>query len=420
MEIQNSSRNLIKLERERKENFIKENKGKIIYTEEDERSKYMLKLKEDFWKEFEIMEKELRYWTLIWLPVFGIATTILPIYLVKDCEKGHNWLAHILEGILGGLLAVHHIYLGVKYKRKVERATPTFKQLDIQRFSKTLSSKIKGDNLTKFIFWEILTIMSYYDIYTDICFLTIAKASEDRIVWVIATGLMALTSLPRICSYIYYQITYSRYHKEHNNYEDIYTRKIRLHQKLFNLLEYLTAQELKAFSEPLREFARDHKILEKKDEKKDKNGKMKCLMWKTFTEDLPQLACQFTYVLLLTELCPDSSKVNPIIYISMLISAFMSITFTILAIRATSKAQIFRIAFRDAYYLMSYDHTLHQTALSTYYAIYRNLIDELINHKLSIDNAIAALSKEIPTITSLHTLQLGIYNYYIYILSKNR
>ena len=261
----------------------------------------------------------------------------------------------------------------------------------------------------------MLTILSYYDIYTDICFVTIARASDDEYIWRVAAVVMALTSLPRLYSYIKYLILYLKHRnpKEESMFEDTFSKDYltnkRLKARLFSLFEFLTAQELKGFSEPLRGFARNHKIFEEEDLKVYKKVNVKYLAWKTVTEDLPQLCCQFAYILTVTKLCEGTKEVNPIIYISMLISGFMSITFTLLAIHGAKKEHIFKMAFRDAFYLMSFDNTLDQPKLGIYIYIYN--IEKLIDGKLSIDDAIVGVSNQLPTIKSLHKLHLGSFIY---------
>ena len=330
----------------------------------DEKTIYMRKLRDDFWKQFEIIEK--KYWlsSMITLPIVWMATLGLPIYLVEDCEKGHNIMAHIIEGIMAVALVIIHIGLGLKFISLVEKATPVFEKLDDQRFS-TISNKFKKNKYTKFIFFEVLTILSYYDIYTDICFVTIARSSDDEYIWMVAACVMVFTSLPRLYSYIKYLILYLKHRnptKEESMCEDTFRKDSltnqRLKARLFSLFDFLTAQELKGFSEPLRGFARNHKIFEGEELKVDKKGNVKFLAWKTVTEDVPQLCCQFAYILTVTKLCEGTKEANPIIYISMLVSGFMSITFTFLAIHGAKKKQIFKMAFRDAFYLMSFDNTL--------------------------------------------------------------
>ena len=131
----------------------------------DERTIYMRKLRDDFWTQFEIIEN--KYWlsSMITLPIVWMATLLLPIYLVEDCEKGHNIMAHLIEGIVAAALVIIHVGLGVKFISLVEKATPAFEKLDDQRFN-TISNKVKKNKYTKFIFLEVLTILSYYDIYT--------------------------------------------------------------------------------------------------------------------------------------------------------------------------------------------------------------------------------------------------------------
>ena len=342
----------------------------------DERTIYMRKLRDDFWTQFEILEN--KYWlsSMITLPIVWMATLLLPVYLVEDCKKGHNIMAHLIEGIVAAALVIIHSSLGVKFISLVEKATPAFEKLDDQRFN-TISNKLKKNKYTKFIFFEVLTILSYYDMYTDICFVTIARASDDEYIWLIAACVMAFTSLPRLYSYIKYFILYFKHRnptKEESMCEDNFRKdhltNQRLKTRLFSLYDFLTAQELKGFSEPLRGFARDHKIFHREELKADKKEHVKCLAWKTMTEDVPQLCCQFAYILTVTELCEGTEEANPIIYISMLVSGFMSITFTLLAIHGVMKKQIFKMAFRDAFYLMSFDNTLDQLTLGIYIYIY--------------------------------------------------
>ena len=351
-------------------NFDEEEEGM------DERTIYMRKLRDDFWAKFEIIEN--KYWlsSMITLPLMWMATLALPIYLVEDCEKGHNIMAHLIEGIVSAALVIIHIILGVKFISLVEEAAPAFEKLDNERFN-SISNKFKKNKYTKFIFFEVLTILSYYDIYTDICFVTIARASDDEYIWRVAAIVMALTSIPRLYSYIKYLILYFKHRnptKEESMSEELfrkdYLTKKRLKVRLFSLLDFLTAQELKGFSEPLRLFARNHKIFEGKQLKADKKVNVKFLAWKTVTEDVPQLCCQFAYILTVTKLCEGTKEANPIIYISMLVSGFMSITFTLLAIRGAQKKQIFKMAFRDAFYLMSFDNTLDKSTLRIYIYIY--------------------------------------------------
>ena len=381
----------------------------------DEKTIYMRKLRDDFWTQFEITEN--KYWlsSMITLPIVWMVTLGLPIYLVEDCEKGHNIMAHLIECIVAAILVIIHICLGVKFISLVEEATPAFEKLDDQRFN-SISNKLKKNKYTKFIFFEVLTILSYYDIYTDICFVTIARASDDEYIWMVAAGVMALTSLPRLYSYIKYLILYLKHRnptKEESMSEDTFRKdhltNQRLKARLFSLFDFLTAQELKGFSEPLRGFARNHKIFHRKELKADKKEYVKFLVWKTMTEDLPQLCCQFAYILTVTELCEGTKEANPIIYISMLISGFMSITFTLLAIHGAMKKQIFKMAFCDAFYLMSFDNTLDQLTLSIYIYIYN--IEKLIDGKISIDDAIVGVSNQLPTIKSLHKLHLGSFIY---------
>ena len=381
----------------------------------DEKTIYMRKLKNDFWTQFEIIEN--KYWlsSMITLPLVWMTTLLLPIYLVEDCEKGHNIMAHLIEGIVAAALVIFHSSLGVKFISLVEEVTPAFEKLDNQRFN-TISNKFKKNKSTKFIFFEVLTILSYYDIYTDICFMTIARASNDEYIWMVTGCVMTLTSLPRLYSYIKYLIFYLKHRnptKEESMCEDKfrkdYLTKQRLKARLFSLFDFLTAQELKGFSEPLREFARNHKIFHREELKADKKVNMKFLLWKTMTEDLPQLCCQFAYILTVTELCEGTKEAYPIIYISMLVSGFMSITFTLLAIHGVMKKQIFKMAFRDAFYLMSFDNTLDRLTLSIYIYIYN--IEKLIHGKISIDDAIVGVSNQLPTIKSLHKLKLGSFIY---------
>ena len=96
----------------------------------DEKIIYMRKLRDDFWMQFEILES--KYWlsSMITLPIVWIATLALPIYLVEDCEKGHNIMAHLIEGIVMAALVIIHIILGVKFNSLVEVATPAFENLD--------------------------------------------------------------------------------------------------------------------------------------------------------------------------------------------------------------------------------------------------------------------------------------------------
>ena len=152
----------------------------------DGKTIYMCKLRDDFWTQFEIIEN--KYWlsSMITLPIVWMTTLGLPIYLVEDCEKGHNIMAHLIEGIVAAALVIIHICLGVKFiSLVVEEATPVFEKLDDQRFS-SISYKFKKNKYTKYVFFELLTIVSYYDIYTDICFVTIARASDDEYIWMVA------------------------------------------------------------------------------------------------------------------------------------------------------------------------------------------------------------------------------------------
>ena len=390
----------------------------------DGKTIYMRKLRDDFWTQFEIIEK--KYWlsSMITLPIVWMATLGLPIYLVEDCKKGHNIMAHLID-IVAAALVIIHIILGVKFIFLSEKATGAFEKLDDQRFN-TISHKLKKNKYTKFIFFEVLTILSYYDMYTDICFVTIARASDDEYIWMVAACVMVFTSLPRLYSYIKYLILYLKHRnptkKEcmcKDEFRKDYLTNQRLKARLFSLFDFLTAQELKGFSEPLRRFARNHKIFEGEELKGDKNVNVKFLAWKTVTEDLPQLCCQFAYILTVTKLCEGTKEANPIIYISMLVSGFMSITFTLLAIHGVKKKQIFKLAFRDAFYLMSFDNTLGQLILgiyiyiSIYFYIYIYIyyIEKLIDDKISIDDAIVGVSKQLPTIKSLHKLHLGSFIY---------
>ena len=326
-------------------------------------------LKRDFWLQFSIMEKKMYLVATIALPILWFMTIFLPIFFIINCEEGHRWLAHILEGILALTLSVIDIVLSRQFRALVEDVTPP-ETLAAERLYKkgTYWEKILASKTNYFLFFEGLAILSYYDIYTDICFITIAYSSEDTIIWIITTIVMVITTAPRWFWYIYFQYYYYKIprHPMANirqtpdesgtqlfNQEDTEIMLQDRHRRLFNLLHFLRAEEMGGFAMPLRVFARNHKVFMAKEFDTDKKWAMRVLLWKSWTEDMPQLTCQFIYVLLVSDMCPQIEKVNPIILMSIVLSLFMSFAFTLLAIYNASKKQIYKAT-------LMFEHTLDQ------------------------------------------------------------
>ena len=452
------------------ENFAKETANrKPISTllnernEEEEEEMKKLILKIEFWKQYPKIEIRMYLAATLFLPIIWILSTLLPIFFITSCQDGHDFVAHITIFVFALLIVLIDIYLNFYFKRLIDDVTPSETLADERLYTNfTLLEKLKRNKTFKFLFFETLTLLAYYDYYTDMCFITISNSSEDTILWKITTAVMVVANFPRLISYGYFQYQYYKIerhdisenrvrssvdvgkvpditedygyttfsHNEGGEGEEVgddteikaifYTyiplsesdEKL-MRKRLLTLLTFLRWQELKGFSEPLRFFGSNHKIFASQDIKEDKYMAMFALLWKTLSEDAPQLTCQFIYVLFIEQMCPQNEKVNPVILVSIVLSLLMSVVFTLMAVAARSKSRLYYWTFLSQHELKHDQYRIH------YIYIYNYVIGALEDKKKpNPDQDLVYLSKILPLVNSLKVLNLGGNLILIYYLEK--
>ena len=411
-------------------------KGRIGREEELKREN---KLERDFWMQYSVMEKKIYLASTLYVPLIWISLLFLPLFFIIDCQDGHQWVSHIIEGLIALGVVLLDLFFSSKFKLLVTQVLPPGTEQE-ERLEKLLTNQSFLDKIIKFMFtytpsfafYETLAAMSYYDIYTDICFMTIAYASNDHVLWVIALVVMTITSAPRFLSYAYFQYKYytipplrinavapeqsgnlnmninmnmnMNANMSSNQLTESRPDTKSRHERLFNLLYFLRVQELKGFSEPLSKFASNHKVFEMQEFKKNKYANMICLIWKSVTEDFPQLTCQLVYVILVADYCTEEGsegKISPIVIISICLSIAMSVAFTLLALYNASPRRIF-------YAALLYRVTLDEDMFSMNPCIKYNTHLGGLQERQTTDNAIFTLSKVLPKILSLQQLNLRI------------
>ena len=305
-------------------------------------------LQESFWTQFTQIEKLFRFYSLFYFFVFWLPTLLLPTLLVIDCVDGHKYISHILEGIVAILLVNFDFFW--LYKRQLLRmetkARPEAKALQIvfAESKRNFFRRIQHSLGIQYMKNELISVVGHLDIYCDICFIAIAKESEDEILWRFSAILMALTSFPKLYTLFRFQWNCFYHRKEYN--EDIPpSRNVSYmmnpgipdaYKRLAFLINFLHANELKGPSKELSEFCHNHKIFVGEHIGVNSKPKKNYYIWKFCSEDLPQMILQIIYLCMPSVNCPERDSINEIIIISVIFSLLMSASFVLAAIYSAS------------------------------------------------------------------------------------
>ena len=122
---------------------------------------------------------EIEKYCLLWIIPYHIYFWVICIStsagLVIDCVEGHEWIAHfIMVGFLGAVFFMDLFFFAVKKKELFKKYE---EEDEGEELDETEISQRKSDKRS-FVFWwlfsEFCSILSLFDVYTDLCFIVIS------------------------------------------------------------------------------------------------------------------------------------------------------------------------------------------------------------------------------------------------------